>query len=249
MRRVELLLTVLIVAVIVVGLQMVGVVLVIATLITPAAAARQWTDRLGTMMLLAAGIGALGGGIGAVGSAVLPRLPTGPVIVLVLSAFLIASLLLAPRRGLVWAVVERWLAATRIQRENLLKELYRAAEPEASWSAPRAVEEVAERSGLTPSRAAAVARRLAREGRLSFEEGQVALTDAGRRIAANVIRKHRLWEAYLSRRLELAEELTHENAEAVEHALTDETADAIARLLGHPELDPQGKPIPAREAV
>jgi DtxR family Mn-dependent transcriptional regulator len=64
-----------------------------------------------------------------------------------------------------------------------------------------------------------------------------------------VIRKHRLWESYLSRRLELADELTHENAEAVEHALSDETADAIARMLGHPELDPQGKPIPAKEAV
>lgn len=249
MRRIELLLTVLVVAVIVVGLQVVGVVLVISTLITPAAAARQWTDRLGMMVALSAGIGAVGGGVGAVISSLAPRLPTGPCIVLVLSVVLIGSLLLAPRRGLLWEFVHRIAVSSRIQRENVLKELYRLAEPESAWSSPRPLPDVAARSGLPPAGAAAVVRRLARAGHLDTRGGQVALTESGRRIAANVVRKHRLWELYLSRRLELAEPLLHENAEAVEHALTDETAEAIARLLDDPRVDPQGKPIPAREAT
>jgi manganese/zinc/iron transport system permease protein len=248
MRRIELLLTVLLVAVIVVGLQMVGVVLVIATLISPAAAARQWTDRLGVMILIASLVGALSGGAGAVTSALVPRLPTGPCIVLILSAVLLASVLLAPRRGLLWALVDRWIASARIQRENLLKELYRTAEHDQRWEAHRALADLADRSGLSRPKARAIAGRLARSGHLDVDGSGAALTDSGRRIAANVIRKHRLWESYLSRRLELADELTHENAEVVEHALTDDTADAIARLLDHPRLDPQGKPIPARES-
>lgn len=105
MKGLELLLTLLLVVVVVVGLQTVGVVLIVAALITPAAAARQWTDRLGSMILLAAGIGAAAGVAGSLASALVPRLPTGPVIVVVSSGVLIVSLLFAPQRGLLWAML------------------------------------------------------------------------------------------------------------------------------------------------
>ena len=120
MRRLEVLLTLLLVVVVVVGLQTVGVVLIVAALITPAAAARQWTDRLGSMILLAAGIGALAGVAGSLASALVPRLPTGPVIVVVSSGVLIVSLLFAPRRGLLWALLRERQVADRIRRVNLL---------------------------------------------------------------------------------------------------------------------------------
>ena len=90
--RLEGLLTVLLVVAIVVGIQTVGVVLVAALLITPAAAARHWTDRLGVMVVLAAVFGALSGVTGALVSAVTADLPTGPVIVLVATAIFLASL-------------------------------------------------------------------------------------------------------------------------------------------------------------
>src|SRR5699024_6254422 len=91
-RRVEALLTVLLVVAIVVGIQTVGVVLVAALLITPAAAARQWTDRLAVMIVLAALLGALSGVTGAVLSATTTDLPTGPLVVLVATALLLVSL-------------------------------------------------------------------------------------------------------------------------------------------------------------
>jgi manganese/zinc/iron transport system permease protein len=116
MRRLEVLLTLLLVVVVVVGLQTVGVVLIVAALITPAAAARQWTDRLGSMILLAAGIGALAGVAGSLASALVPRLPTGPVIVVVSSGALIVSLLFAPRRGLLWARLRERRVAHRLRR-------------------------------------------------------------------------------------------------------------------------------------
>ena len=98
-RRVEALLTVLLVVAIVVGIQTVGVVLVAALLITPAATARQWTDRLGRMILLAAVLGAVSGGTGAVLSATATDLPTGPLIVLVATLLFVLSLPARRLRG------------------------------------------------------------------------------------------------------------------------------------------------------
>jgi manganese/zinc/iron transport system permease protein len=105
MRAYDALLTGVLVIAIVIGLQTVGVVLMSAMLVAPAAAARQWTDRLGVMMIVAAVAGALGGVGGAVVSSSAERLPTGPTIVLFLSAIVVVSLVLAPRRGLAWRPV------------------------------------------------------------------------------------------------------------------------------------------------
>ncbi len=120
----EALLRVLLVVAIVIGLQTVGVVLMAAMLVAPGVAARQWTGRLGPMVALAGALGAAGGMAGAVLSSVVPRLPTGPTVVLVLSVAVAASLVLAPRRGLLW----RWLRRRRTRRtprlDPLLMHLY-----------------------------------------------------------------------------------------------------------------------------
>lgn len=109
------LLTALIVVAVVVGIQAVGVVLMAAMLITPAAAARQWTDRLSVMVGLSALFGAASGVGGALVSASGSNLPTGPLIVLAATGVLILSLLLGRRHGSVWA----WIAGRRNRREAL----------------------------------------------------------------------------------------------------------------------------------
>jgi manganese/zinc/iron transport system permease protein len=93
-------LTSLIVIAIVVGLQTVGVVLMSAMIVAPAAAARQWTEQLNVMVILSGAFGALVGVLGAVTSSVVPRLPTGPTIVLLVSIIVLLSLLFAPDRGI-----------------------------------------------------------------------------------------------------------------------------------------------------
>jgi manganese/zinc/iron transport system permease protein len=110
MRGIDVLLTSVLVLAIVIGLQTVGVVLMSAMVVAPGAAARQWTDRLGTMVALAAVFGALSGVTGAVISSSTSRVPTGPTIVLCLSAIVLVSLLFAPNRGLVW----RWTRQRRL---------------------------------------------------------------------------------------------------------------------------------------
>jgi manganese/zinc/iron transport system permease protein len=102
LRFYDTLLVTLLAVAIVTGLQMVGVVLMSALVIAPAAAARQWSNSLGKVVALASAFGAVGGLAGALLSSGVARLPTGPAIVLVVSALVALSLFLAPARGLLW---------------------------------------------------------------------------------------------------------------------------------------------------
>jgi len=102
MRLLDIALTTTLVIAIVAGLQTVGVILMSAMVVAPAAAARQWTNRLGVMVALAAAFGATAGIGGAIASSTAAGLPTGPMIVVCLSLIAAVSLLFAPARGIVW---------------------------------------------------------------------------------------------------------------------------------------------------
>ena len=101
-RALDILLTSLLVIAIVLGLQAVGAVLMSAMLVAPAVAARQWTDRLSVMMLLAALFGTLAGVSGTVISSSASRIPTGPTIVLCATVVVGFSIAFAANRGLLW---------------------------------------------------------------------------------------------------------------------------------------------------
>lgn len=249
-RRLEALLTLLLVVVVVVGLQTVGVVLIVATLITPAAAARQWTERLSVMLLLAAAIGGGSGATGALISASAPRLPTGPVIVLCASAVLVVSLCFAPSRGLLWAAIRERQVARRIRRENLLRDLYLWGErDDGDWMRTVPLSYVMGMRGQTGRQVARSARRLAQSGAVALDVDGLRLTPLGLTEAARVVRKHRLWELYLTRRLELASDHVHRDADTMEHALSDEAVELLEEKLGFPTTDPHGRPIPPRSAA
>ena len=100
-RMTQLVYGLMLVASIIIGLQSVGAILMSSLLIAPAVAARQWTDNLGTMAVLAGGIGALSCGIGTYASAIVKGLPTGPAIVVAASIVVLLSLLFAPGRGII----------------------------------------------------------------------------------------------------------------------------------------------------
>jgi len=124
MGRLDGLVTALLVVTIVLGLQTVGVVLMSAMIVAPGAAARQWTRSLGSMVTVAAGIGVAAGVSGAVLSSLFPRLPTGPTIVLILSALVAVSLLMAPGRGLVWRRLQLGRLRGRPRQEPVLMHLH-----------------------------------------------------------------------------------------------------------------------------
>ncbi|MBX7247209.1 MAG: metal ABC transporter permease [Candidatus Sumerlaeaceae bacterium] len=128
MAFLDVLLTSFVVLAVVLGLQTVGVVLMSALIVAPAAAARQWTDRLGTMVLLSGLIGAVSGTTGAVISSAADRLPTGPMVVLMASLIVAVSLLMAPRRGLVWAWLRHRANNQRLCLETVLEDLCELAQ-------------------------------------------------------------------------------------------------------------------------
>ncbi len=128
-RLLDVLLTTLIVVAIVLGLQAVGVVLMSAMIVAPAAAARQWTNRLGVMVILSAIFGAAAGIGGATISSTQTHLPTGPVIVVCISVIVLVSLCFAPNRGLLWM----WFARRR-KRDALIRAM---AAADAAHGGPR----------------------------------------------------------------------------------------------------------------
>jgi manganese/zinc/iron transport system permease protein len=124
MRFLDVLLTSLLVLAIVIGLQTVGVVLMSAMIVAPAAAARQWTERLSVMVALAALFGALAGVSGALVSSTTAHLPTGPTIILCVSGIVLVSLLFAPSRGLLWNWAREQKNRRRLEVEAVLGDLY-----------------------------------------------------------------------------------------------------------------------------
>ncbi len=191
MRRVEVLLAILLVTAIVIGLQAVGVVLMSALVVAPAAAARQWTDRLGRMVVLAAVFGMSAGVGGTLVSSAGRGLPTGPLIVLTAGAIVAVSLVFSPGRGLLAQAIRRQRNQRRIHVDTVLADLYALsrqhvdpdyAHPESSLRAMRPW-----RGRVRRSLGALAGRGLARE-----IEGRWAITPRGREAAAEIIREGRV---------------------------------------------------------
>jgi manganese/zinc/iron transport system permease protein len=124
MTALDVMLTTLLVIGIVIGLQAVGVVLMSALIVAPAAAARQWTDRLSIMLVVAALFGAIAGVAGALLSSLGAGLSTGPVVVLVVSLIVVLSLLFGGARGLAWTWLRRQRSRRTLRTQAVLADLY-----------------------------------------------------------------------------------------------------------------------------
>jgi DtxR family Mn-dependent transcriptional regulator len=109
---------------------------------------------------------------------------------------------------------------------------------------------LAERCGVTPASASAMLKKLADRGLVDHEPYHgVRLTPAGERLALEMLRHHRLLELYLAEHLDVPWDRVHEEAEALEHVLSEDLEARIAAKLGHPTHDPHGDPIPDRDLV
>ncbi|MCG2430120.1 MULTISPECIES: metal ABC transporter permease [Aequorivita] len=138
-RFIDSLITFFIVLAIVLGLQTVGVVLMSAMLLAPAAAARQWTNSLGTMVILAAIIGALAGIFGTAISATQNNLSTGPVIVLVAAVFVLFSFIFSPGRGILFREIRFRQNRNDLQLKKTLQFMYDIAKTHQNISHPHAI--------------------------------------------------------------------------------------------------------------
>lgn len=129
--------------------------------------------------------------------------------------------------------------------QDYLKVIWTAQE----WSLERvSTKMLAERLGVSASTASESIRKLADQGLVDHEKyGAVTLTEAGRRAALAMVRRHRLMETFLVNELGYSWDEVHDEAEVLEHAVSDTMLDRIDAKLGYPTRDPHGDPIPAAD--
>ncbi|SFC55732.1 manganese/zinc/iron transport system permease protein [Parapedobacter composti] len=248
-RRLDLLLTSLTVLAVVTGITAVGVVLMAAMLVTPAAAARYWTDNIRRMVAIAAAFGAFAGVAGAYISYAAPAMPTGPWMVVVSSLIAFGSFFFAPKKGIVPRQYMQWKNRRVITDENTLKMFYHLGERNSHFGTARELKELINSREVAEPLLRATLRRLVAKGMLERHANGWRLTDEGYRKAARVVRLHRLWELYLARYMDIAADHVHDDAETIEHIITPEIEQELEHQLGYPDKDPHDTRIPKGGAL
>ncbi|MHA6263034.1 metal ABC transporter permease [Arenibacterium sp. CAU 1754] len=208
--RIDLAMMGLVMAVTVVGLKIVGLILIVALLIIPPVAARFWSEQSDRVVLLAGAMGGVSGYVGAAISASAPNLPTGPIIVLVSFALFVVSLLLAPNRGVLAAVLRH----NRFQRRVHLRQgLLALAQGQPIY----------EKLTL----------RLLRQAGLARADG--VSTDAGRARAAKALRDERRWAIVRADQTQEAAAAMYDGLRDIETVLTPDQIAEIDRQIGGPQ--------------
>jgi manganese/zinc/iron transport system permease protein len=184
-KFIDILITSFIVLAIVLGLQTVGVVLMSAMLLAPAAAARQWTNSLATMVFLAAIFGAFSGVFGTAISASQTNLSTGPVIVLVASVFVFFSFVFSPSRGLLFKQIRVIKNRRDLELHKTLAFMHHIAETHDDISHPHAIMLLNNFQGYTRS----TLQKLVEKDYVNIEGNMWSLTKTGFETAANLYTK------------------------------------------------------------
>jgi manganese/zinc/iron transport system permease protein len=240
-KRLEFVFNSLMVLAVVTGIQAIGVVLMAALLITPAAAAKFWTDRLSRMLAVAVSMALFSGIAGAYISFTLPNMPTGPWVVVVLSALAFFSFLFSNKKGL----ITRWYSKRNYQRkihsDHILKALYHAGETNQKGLPLTDIQ----RNFPHKERQTDISiNTLINKSFITVNQGIVSLTSTGEREAKRIIRLHRLWELYLTEYVNIAPDHVHDIAGKIEHILTPEIEAKLEAKLNYPEKDPHQSIIP-----
>ena len=126
--------------------------------------------------------------------------------------------------------------------ENFIKAIYKNGKRDNNDTKPG---NIAKELGISNAAATDMAQKLAAKNLLHYEKYQaLKLTDEGNKMALNVVRKHRLWEALLFKLFDMSLHDIHREAELLEHQTSDLLANKISEYLGNPKFDPHGDPIP-----
>ncbi len=132
--------------------------------------------------------------------------------------------------------------------ENYIKSIYTIQDRSGTGEA--SVNEIAERMQTRPATVTDMFKKLSEKSLIHYEKyKKVRLTEAGTKIALNILRKHRLWETFLCDKLNFSWDEVHEVAEQLEHIRSQKLIDKMDEFLGFPEYDPHGDPIPKHDGA
>lgn len=247
----------LVVIVTIVGLQAVGLILMVALLVIPAAAARFWTDRLQSMFAIAGGLGAASGMAGATMSALFSKLPSGAMIVLVCTLFFLVSMACGTQRGVLVRFLRRRHLNRSVDRQHLLRAVYEIAETSQRQRSGLPVDgqsvsfaELLTRRSWTAHRLTRAIRKAQQDELIEWGDDPVRLTRRGQLEAARLTRQHRLWELYLMAHADIAPSRVDRDADAIEHVLEPEIIAELEALLEqkYPDVPVSPHELPAPQA-
>lgn len=213
-----------------VGIKAVGIVMMSALLIIPPTAARFWTSRFTPMLLISGVFGGFAGWLGAFVSYSQTSMPTGPWTIVAVSIIAFLSMLFAPKRGVVYQRWNKLMLKRRINEENLLKAAVQNEVRGKGKLFNRAA--ISTRQYFETKLWIRTVRRLTRKGLIKKVNTGFTLSTKGRRYGAEIDRRHKIWEVYLQRRMQMSVHLVHDEAETMEHFLTPEIEEEILKELG-----------------
>jgi len=224
---------------VVAALRTVGVILVVAMLITPSSTALLLSNKLKRVIIISALIGLISAILG-MALSIVWNTPPGPMMVVVSTFFYVLAVLFAKEKGLLPRAIRRHAQSNKIEREDIIKYAIKFFEKK-KLSLP----EIQQYLGLSEGRVKSHLDYLQKDGLLTLDNG-VGLTYKGKQKADSLVRAHRLWEAYQVNSMGLSEGQIHEEAEILEHHLSEELLDQVDQKLGYPSTDPHGSPIPPK---
>ena len=219
------LLSTLIVIAIVLGLQLAGVILMVGMLIAPGIAARQWTNKLTQMVILAAIFGAFSGGTGAIISAIDTDIPTGPMIIVVTFLIVIVSIGFAPGRGLFWRMLRQRGDQQRFAARTVLDDLFHYAFDHGSMETAVPESFLAGVSGNVYQMGL---KQLEQDGYVQKIGADWQLTKSGAEVASRQYQNVLLWDIYRQFNEELGLPLIAEDRQRDIRTLLSESA--VAKL-------------------
>ncbi|MFT5724382.1 MAG: manganese/zinc/iron transport system permease protein [Bacteroidia bacterium] len=223
------------------GVQAVGVVLMSALLITPAACAKFWTNKIIPLAVLSVIISGASGVIGSAISYTYNGMPTGPWIVVVVSLFAFLSAFIGNKNGLAKKYIQRAKNNTKILRENTIKLFFN---PLTQGPTQYQFDEIFQKSKMEKATLRKGLKLLKSDDLIEVANGNYTTTTQGVEEARTIVRKHRLWELYISRFMHLQPDHVHDDAEGIEHVITPEIEKELEKELDFPTKDPHDSDIP-----
>jgi len=226
---------------VVAALRTVGLILVVAMLVTPPSTALLLSNKLKNVIIIAAFLGLITSVIGFI-LAIILNTPPGPLMAVVATAIYLLTVVFSPSKGLLFKYINKNIQLNKIQQEDILRQAIKL--PKGEFISSQAL---LDRLGFSLQRLKKHVRALKDDGLILTEGSDIQLSLKGFEKAEELVRAHRLWESYQVNTMGLQEGQIHDEADRLEHLLTDEMIDEVDKKLGYPTSDPHGSPIPQKK--